>query len=163
MTGTKTMVMEMSQAAYDELVAELNHRKTVERDLIAKEIAEARALGDLRENHAYTVAMERRENNENRINDLEDLIKHTIIVKDSASSKVVTIGRSVEIKNIDTNKSKVVSLVGSEQAEAADPREGKISIDSPIGVALNKAKIGDKVSINTPTGDVEYLIVKFVK
>lgn len=159
----QSAIIEMTKASYDELVKELEYRKIKEREAIANEIAEARALGDLRENHAYTVAMERREYNENRINVLEDLIKEVVIVKDSASTKVVTIGKSVKIKNKKTGQERVVILAGSEEAEAADPREGKISIDSPIGVALNKSQIGAVVTVSLPAGEVEYEIVAFVK
>jgi transcription elongation factor GreA len=155
-------VIEMTQSAYDELVKELEERKTLERDKIAKAISDARELGDLSENHAYTVAMEQKEMNENRIEDLEELLKNVHIVSNNNSTKVVTIGKSVQITNLETKKSKTVTLVGSEQTEAADPTKGMISIDSPIGKAIQNASVGDKVVVVLPAGQVEYKIDKFV-
>jgi transcription elongation factor GreA len=153
-------VIDMTQDAYDELVKELETRKTSEREAIAKEISDARELGDLSENHAYTVAMEKKDMNENRISDLEELIKNVRIVKASSSKNLVTIGSTVEIINTNTKSKKKVTLVGSEQTEAADPSSGKISIDSPIGKAVFNAKVGDVVEANLPSGMVKFEIAK---
>ncbi|GAB4284461.1 MAG: hypothetical protein Kow0081_1660 [Candidatus Dojkabacteria bacterium] len=153
-------LIQMTQASYDEIIAELEHRKNVLRPQIAGEITEARELGDLRENHAYTVAMEKKEQNENRIADLEELIKKVQIVSDSSSNKVVTIGKTVTIRNISSNKERTITLVGSEETEAADPASGKVSVDSPIGKAINKAMLGDKIIVKLPIGEVEYEILK---
>ncbi len=161
--ATELEVIEMTQEAYDELVKELEFRKTDERNNIAKEISDARELGDLSENHAYTIAMEKKDINENRISDLEDLIMRVKIVKASSSNSVVTIGKPVVIVNTKTKTPKTVTLVGSEKTEAADPSEGKISIDSPIGSALHNAKLGDVFEVELPSGKVEYKVDKFVK
>ncbi len=153
-------VIQMTQASYDELVKELEQRKTIEREEIAKEISAARELGDLSENHAYTVAMEKKDMNENRITDLESLIKNVQIVKASSSNSIVTIGSKVKITNLKNKQSKDIVLTGSEETEAADPREGKISIDSPIGQAILNSKKGDVVHVDLPVGQVEYKIDK---
>ncbi len=152
--------IEMTRESYDELVKELEHRKSVERAAIAKEISDARDLGDLSENHAYTVAMEKKDMNENRITDLETLLKNVRIVKSSASKVVATIGSSVEIKNLTTNSGRTVVLVGAEETQAADPREGKISIDSPIGKAVLNSKVGDVVEVLLPIGNTKFKIEK---
>lgn len=156
---TDNTIIEMTQEAFDELRDELNHRKTALREEIAEEISEARSLGDLRENHAYTVAMEKRERNESRITELESLIKTVEIVKEKSSSKVVSIGKKVKIKNLETKAEREVILAGTEETEAADPREGKLSINSPLGQALHNAKVGETVSVETPVGEVKYEIV----
>ncbi|MCA9386606.1 transcription elongation factor GreA [Candidatus Dojkabacteria bacterium] len=153
-------LIQMTQASYDELVKELEFRKTTERENIAKEISAARELGDLSENHAYTVAMEKKDINENRISDLESLIKNVQIVKTSSSTSLVTIGSKVQITNLKTKKSREVTLTGSEQTEAADPSEGKVSKDSPIGSAILNARKGDIVHVKLPIGTVEYKIDK---
>lgn len=155
-------LIEMTQEAYDELVNEIEHRKNTLREEIADEIAEARSLGDLSENHAYTVAMEKRERNENRISELEMIVKDVQIVSAKSSSKVVTIGKKVQIKNVKSGKSREVQLDGTEETGTADPRSGKVSIDSPLGVALHNSKIGDTVEVETPVGAVEYKIEKFL-
>lgn len=159
-TKQEEEIIQMTQQAYDELVKELEERKTTEREEIAKEIAEARELGDLSENQPYTVAMERKDMNENRISDLESLIKNVQIVKASSSTSMVTIGSTAVITNLKTKKDRTVILTGSEETEAADPREGKISKDSPIGRAILNAKKGDIVHVDLPVGQVEYKITK---
>ena len=150
----------MTQGSYDELVKELEFRKSTERENIAKEISAARELGDLSENHAYTVAMEKKDMNENRISDLESLIKNVQIVKTAGSSTLVTIGSKVTVTNLKNKKSRTLILTGSEQTEAADPSEGKVSIDSPIGKGILNAKKGDIVHVELPIGTVEYKIDK---
>ncbi|MDQ6984733.1 MAG: transcription elongation factor GreA [Candidatus Dojkabacteria bacterium] len=155
--------IELTQEAHDELSAELEERKTVTRPKIAEEIKEARELGDLSENHAYTTAMERKDLNEDRITDLERMLKNTKVVTTSASTKVVMIGHSIEIENTANNRKKVVRLVGGEETLSADSREGKISTDSPIGRAIFKSKIGDVVKVDLGEREIEYKIVKFVK
>ncbi len=157
--NTEKEKIEMTQERYKELLEELERRKTVDREIIAAEISDARELGDLSENHAYTIAMEKKEMNENRIKDLESLMKVVTIVKGSSSSTLVTIGSTVTILNLKNNSKKKVSLVGSEETEAADPLSGKISIDSPIGKALNNSKVGDIVDVVLPSGVIEFKVL----
>lgn len=152
-------IIELTQESFDELNTELESRKGTLRDEIAEEISEARALGDLSENHAYTVAMEKRERNENRISELEILLKNVEIVSNKSSNKVVSIGKKVKITNLSNNKDREVILSGTEETEAADPREGKLSVDSPLGQALYNAKIGETVTVETPVGETKYKIV----
>lgn len=153
-------VIQMTQASYDELAQELEVRKTTQRAEIAAEITEARELGDLSENHAYTVAMEKKDQNENRISDLEELMKNVQIVADSTSNTIVTIGKTVELVNLANKQKRVVILVGSEETEAADPTSGKVSVDSPIGQAIYNAKVGEEVEVSLPMGAVKYKIDK---
>lgn len=157
-------VMKMTQAAHDELVTELEHRKDTLRKEIADEISAARELGDLSENHAYTVAMEKKEMNENRILEIEDILAVVQIVTESSTSdNVVSVGDRVEIQNTETNESRIVTLVGSEETKAANPLEGKISVDSPIGKAVYNSKIGDVVDVTLPLKIVQFKVVKFAK
>lgn len=151
-------LIELTQDAFNELQEELNHRKTTLRDEIATSIAEARDLGDLSENHPYKVAMEKRELNENRIVDLESMLKNAHVVSSSTSTDVVTIGKTVVLVNKKTKKARTFVLVGSEVTESADPKLGKISVDSPIGKAIFKAKLGDVVTVELPAGNIEYEI-----
>lgn len=157
----------MTQASFDELTKELNYRKEDLRTEIAEEIAAARDLGDLSENHAYTLAMEKKEMNENRINELESILALVFIVEENSktsSDNFVNVGESVELENVESKQKRVVTLVGSEESRAANPTEGKISTDSPIGKAVFNSKIGDLVEVNLPNGKViQYKINKFVK
>lgn len=153
--------IEMTQDAFDELSKELQYRKDILREEIAKEIAEARELGDLSENHAYSVAMEKKEQNENRITELEDMLKKAKVVT-SAAGNVVRVGKTVEIENLERKEKRIVTLVGSEETQSAEPNEGKISVDSPIGKAILNAKVGDEVEVHLPSKVVKYKIIKFI-
>ncbi len=154
----------MTQAAFNELTKELDHRRDVQRKDIAEEIAAARALGDLSENHAYTVAMEKKELNENRINELESLLAIVKIVNEHISNdEFVSVGEPVEIQNMISSEKRVVVLVGSEETKSANPSEGKISTDSPIGKAIHNSKIGQVVDVKLPAKVIQYKILKFVK
>lgn len=150
----------ITQEAYDEFKVELKYRTEDLRDEIAKEIAEARELGDLSENYAYSIAMEKKEINENRILELEDMIKNAKVVKNSKNNKVVRVGTTLEIENLDNATRKTVTLVGSEESKSAEPGEGKISSDSPIGSAILNAREGDVVTVKLPTKDIKFKILK---
>ncbi len=120
---------------------------------VAEKIAIARDFGDLSENAEYDVAREEQGLIETRIAEIEEILKNAEIIKSGNKSKV-TLGSTVELK---TGK-KVFSytLVGPVEA---DPLEGKISNESPIGKALNGKKVGDMATIATPKGDISYEVV----
>lgn len=162
MSQTDAYTIEITKESFDELLQELEERKNVLRKEIAKEISDARELGDLSENHAYTVAMEKKDLNEARISQLEVMVKNVKVVASHKSSSIVRLGSVVEIENTATGTTRVVTLVGSEQTRSAEPQEGKISIDSPIGEAILNAKLGDKVVAKLPDREIEFKIVKFV-
>jgi transcription elongation factor GreA len=151
----------VTQAGYDEMVSELENRKGALRDEIAQQINAARDLGDLSENQAYSDAMERKELNDNRIDELEYLISIAEIIDASASDNFIGIGHTVEIQKVGGEK-RTVTLVGKEASQQADSTVGKISIDSPIGMALNSAQVGDTVAVKLPAGEVKYKILKMV-
>jgi transcription elongation factor GreA len=136
-----------------ELEAELAELKS-RRGAIAEKIAEARDFGDLSENAEYDSAREEQGLVESRIAEIEDILLNAEIIKAGGKTKVA-LGSKVELK---TGKRTVMySVVGPVEA---DPLEGKISNESPIGVALMGKKVGDKVTITTPKGEISYEIVK---
>lgn len=137
----------------NELEAELEELKS-RRGGIADKIAEARDFGDLSENAEYDSAREEQGLVESRIAEIEDILLNAELIKASKSSKV-GLGSKVELR---TGK-KIVAYTVVGPVEA-DPLEGKISNESPIGVALMGKKVGDKVTITTPKGDIHYEIVK---
>jgi len=155
--------IKMTQDAYSELVLELDNRQNKLRKEIAGDIAVARDLGDLSENHAYTVAMEKKELNENRISEIEDVIIKAQIVQENISDQFVGVGENVEIQNVETNQKKIVLIVGSEETRSANPSDGKISSDSPIGKALINSKIGEIIDVVLPTKTIQYKILRFVR
>lgn len=135
-----------------ELEAELEKLKA-RRGEIAEKIAEARDYGDLSENAEYDAAREDQGLVESRVAEIEDIILNAEIIKSSHKS-TIGIGSKVELKN----GAKTVSyhVVGPVEA---NPVEGKISNESPIGVALMDKKVGDKATVATPKGDIHYDIV----
>ena len=136
-----------------ELEAELEQLKA-RRGEIADKISEARDYGDLSENAEYDAAREDQGLVESRIAEIEDIILNAELIK-SSNKSTIGIGSKVELKNGD----KVVAyhVVGPVEA---NPVEGKISNESPIGVALTGKKVGDKAVVTTPKGDINYEIVK---
>lgn len=135
-----------------ELESELEELKG-RRGAIAEKIADARGYGDLSENAEYDAAREEQGLVESRIAEIEGILLNAEIIKASKSSKVV-LGSKVELKT--GKKTVVYSVVGPVEA---DPLEGKISNESPIGVALMGKKVGDSVTISTPKGEIVYEIV----
>lgn len=162
-TQTTENVLSMNQASYDELKKELENRISVIRKDIADEIKAAMELGDLSENHAYTVAMDKKEMNENRILELEDILAIAKIVTANTTDNVVNIGEPVELQNLVTKERRVVVLVGTEESKTANSLEGKISIDSPIGKAIFNAIYGDTVDVVLSKGVVKYKVSKAKK
>lgn len=136
-----------------ELEAELAELKS-RRGAIADKIAEARDFGDLSENAEYDSAREEQGLVESRIAEIEDILLNAEIIKSSGKSKVA-LGSKVELKT--GKKTVIYTIVGPVEA---DPLEGKISNESPIGEALMGKKVGDKLTIKTPKGEISYEIVK---
>lgn len=135
-----------------ELEAELAELKG-RRGAIADKIAEARDYGDLSENAEYDAAREEQGLVESRIAEIEDILLNAELIKGGKSSKV-SLGGKVELKT--GKKTVVYSVVGPVEA---DPLEGKISNESPIGVALMGKKVGDTATITTPKGEITYEII----
>lgn len=135
-----------------ELEAELEELKGRRGD-IADKIAEARDFGDLSENAEYDSAREEQGLVESRIAEIEDILLNAELIKSGKSSKVA-LGSKVELKT--GAKSVTYSVVGPVEA---DPLEGKISNESPIGEALMGKKVGDAITITTPKGEISYEIV----
>lgn len=136
-----------------ELELELTELKSRRGD-IADKIAEARDYGDLSENAEYDAAREEQGLVESRIAEIEDVLLNAEIIKSSRSS-TIGLGSKVELKS--DKKTFEYHIVGPVEA---DPLEGKISNESPIGVALLGKKVGDTATISTPKGEITYEIVK---
>lgn len=123
------------------------------RGAIADKIAEARDFGDLSENAEYDSAREEQGLVESRVAEIEDILLNAELIKAVKSSKVI-LGSKVELKN-----SKVTTTYSVVGPVEADPLAGKISNESPLGLALMSKKVGDKATITTQKGDVTYEIV----
>ena len=138
---------------------ELKHLKTVMRPQITQAIAEARELGDLKENAEYHAAREQQGMVEARIRDIEGRLGNAQVIDVTTiphTGKVI-FGTTVEIANVDTDESVVYQIVGEDEA---DIKIGKINVTSPIARALIGKEEGDIVAVQTPGGVVEYEIVE---
>lgn len=142
---------QITAAGRDELEKELTVLKG-RRGEIADRIAEARDYGDLSENAEYDSAREEQGIVETRIAEIEDILMNAEEIKAKKSGKI-HLGSRVTLKNGTTKEYTIVGPV------EADPVNGKISDQSPIGLALMGKGEGEKVTISTPKGDVEYKIV----
>lgn len=134
-----------------ELEAELENLKG-RRGEIAEKIAEARDYGDLSENAEYDAAREEQGIVETRIADIEDILLNAEIIRGGKKDKV-GLGSTVELQS--DGKSMTYTVVGPVEA---DPLEGKISDESPIGEALIGKKVGEEVTITTPKGELTYSV-----
>lgn len=145
----------LSQEKYEELKSELEDIKLNRRKEVAERLEFAKSLGDLSENAEYHAAREEQTEIEERINQLETLLKTSEIVSMHHSS-VVEIGTTLTVeKAVDQSRSKL-TLVGSEETDVV---AGKISSQSPLGAALLGRKRGETVSVQTPRGEAVYKIV----
>ena len=151
MNETSYITEEKKQSLKDEL----NNLKTVRRKEILEALEAARALGDLSENAEYHQAREDQGKIEDRINQIEHMLRSAIVVK-KRSSNSVEIGTTVKVFKENSKEPIVYSIVG---AEEADMINNKISNKSPLGEALFGKRKGDVVSIKTPKGLVKYTIV----
>lgn len=135
-----------------ELESELKKLKS-RRGTIAEKIAEARDYGDLSENAEYDAAREEQGLVESRIAEIEDILQNAEIIK-ASRKPTIGLGSKVELKH--GPKTISYHIVGPVEA---NPIEGKISDESPIGVALLGKKVGDKATVTTPKGDITYSVV----
>ena len=151
----------ITKEGLDELKAELDYLKAEKRLEIAEKIKIARSFGDLSENSEYDEAKNDQAKLENRINEIETILKHyKIIDEGSTRSKIVNVGTKVKVLDVELDEETEYKIVGSAEA---DPLNGKISDESPIGKALLGHKEGETVVANTPQGDLEFKIVKIIK
>lgn len=149
----------MTKQGAEALEAELKHLKTVMRPQITQAIAEARELGDLKENAEYHAAREQQGMVEARVRDIEGRLGNAQIIDVTSippTGKVI-FGTTVEIVNVDTDESVVYQIVGDDEA---DIKIGKISVSSPIARALIGKEVGDVATVKTPGGVVEYEILE---
>lgn len=151
----------ITKAGLEKLIAELEQLKGPKRKEVAAKIKEAISYGDLSENSEYEEAKNEQAFIEGRIIILEDKIKHAKIIKESSSLQTVQLGTTVHLQNL-TKKSDDVDIFTIVGSTEADPFEGRISNESPVGSVLLDKRKGDVVKARVPAGSVEYKIIKLV-
>jgi len=137
------------------LKAELEELKEPKREELAARLRSAIQMGDLSENADYHKAKEDQGFLEGRIQEIEAILRHAVIIEKSAGD-VVSIGSHVTIQEGDLEP-ETYHIVGPTEA---DPRKGRISHESPIGIALMNKKVGQVAEAETPGGKIKFKIVK---
>ncbi len=150
----------LTREGYDELTAKLEILKSEGRSDIAEKLKVARSFGDLSENSEYDEAKSEQAKLEAEINDIEMMLARATIIDDAETTnkEVVHLGSIVTIKETARGSAeRTYTITGFAQA---DPSQGKISDESPVGKALMGHKVGDKVVVEAPRGSITFKIVK---
>ena len=148
----------ITRQGYRDLMRKLNRLKRVDRVQAMKAIEEARSHGDLTENAEYDAAKERQAFIERKINDIESrLTRSEIIETKNLSTDRVVFGSVVFLENLDTGERVQYQLVGPDES---DVKQGKISSNSPVGLALIGKKVDDEVSVRTPGGMRNFIVIR---
>ena len=150
MTEKKVM---LTEDGYNKLVEKLDYLKSVRRIEVAERLKAAIALGDLSENSEYDDAKNEQAFLEGEIQELETKIRNSDIIKAGD-------GKSVKVKDLEFDEEETFLIVGSTEA---DPDEGKISNESPLGMALLGQKINRVIKVNAPAGIIQYKIIDIKK
>lgn len=148
----------LTQEGLDKLKAELDQLRRVERPKISQQIAEARDKGDLSENAEYDAAKEAQGLLEMKISKLEALVADAKVIDESklAGDQILILSK-VKIKNVSNGMTMSYTLVPEKEANL---KEGRISVESPIGKGLLGKKVGDMAEIQVPNGKVNFEILE---
>jgi len=145
----------VSAEGLEKLKQEVSDLKTKKRKEIAVRLEHAKTLGDLSENAEYQEAKEEQSLVESQIAELEEIIRNAVLIAKTHSTDRVSIGSTVRVSS--SHGEETYTIVGSEEA---NPREGKISNESPLGKTFLEHKKGDSVEVKTPGGVVTYSILE---
>ena len=144
-----------------QLEEELDYLKGERRKEIAEKIKVARSYGDLSENSEYDDAKNEQAILEARIVTIEATLKNAVLIdEDSMSNEHIHVGSKVRIENLKNNTVVEYRIVGSNES---NPREGKISDESPVGMGLIGHSAGDVVVVETPVGEMSFKVLEITK
>lgn len=148
----------LTYAGLKQLESELQDLKVYKRKEVAQKIKEAREQGDLSENAEYDAAKDEQRDIEARIEELEKILKNAeVVVEDEVDLDKINIGCQVKLFDFEFDEELNFQLVGSTEANSL---QGKISNESPLGVALIGKQVGDVVEVETPAGGiVQYRVI----
>ena len=151
----------LTQEGFDKLEKELNYLRTEKRAEIAERIKVALGFGDLSENSEYDEAKNAQAENEGKIAELENKIRHAKIIDEKEiDTDTVQIGNTVKVLDIEFDEKVEYTIVGSTEVNLA---ENKISNESPVGAALLGKKKNDMVEVKTPGGIAKYKVLSITK
>lgn len=143
----------LTKEGLEKLKKELEELRTVKRKEIAERVQQAKEFGDLSENAEYSEAKNEQSFIEGRILEIENILKNVTIFKEGTKSDTVRIGSTVTVSGNGGKKS--YTIVGSNEA---NPAEGRISNQSPLGQGFLNKRVGDAVEVLTPKGKINYSI-----
>ncbi|MBF1305301.1 MAG: transcription elongation factor GreA [Oribacterium sinus] len=149
----------LTRAGLNKLENELHNLKVNKRQEIAEKIKEAREQGDLSENAEYDAAKDEQREIEERIVAIESLLKNAEVV-DDAEEGTINIGCKVKLFDKEFGEEVEYMIVGSTEANSL---QGKISNESPVGMALLRHRVGDEVTVETQAGVLEYKVLSVEK
>ena len=149
--------IKMSQAQYDKIKADLDYMETVRTREVAEQLKEARGFGDLSENSEYDEAKSEQGKLYSKIAELHSLLENAEIVEaEIVEQGVVGLGSKVTVLDIEWNEEETFHIVGSQEA---NPMQGKLSEESPIGRGLLGHKEGETVVVKAPAGEMKFRIL----
>ncbi|MBU5335806.1 transcription elongation factor GreA [Intestinibacter bartlettii] len=147
----------LTQEGYNKLEEELEYLKTVKRKEVAERLKVAISFGDLSENAEYDEAKNEQAKLEEQILKLDEKLRKAVIIDESQIDlDIVTVGSIVKLYDYDFDEEIEYSIVGSAEA---DPFEGKISNESPVGKALLGARVGEEVEVQVPDGANKFKVL----
>jgi transcription elongation factor GreA len=146
----------LTRQGHQKLQEELDYLRTVKRQEVANRLHEAMEGGELIEDAEYEAAKNEQAFVEGRIQELEMLLANARVIEETGSMDVVQVGARVTIKE-DENETEMYTIVGPAEA---NPRDGRISNESPLGRAVMDHRAGDKVRVDAPGGSFFVTIVK---
>jgi transcription elongation factor GreA len=141
----------------EELRQELDHLVNVRRPALAERLHKAIQQGDLSENADYITAKEEQGFLEGRIMEIEETLRRAEIIQNDRSSDEVALGSYVTVVEEGAEEEEIFRIVGVAEA---DPIDGKVSHESPLGQALLGHRVGDVVTVEAPRGDIDFRITK---
>lgn len=147
----------ISQEGYNKLKEELEVLTTVKRREIAERIERAKELGDLSENAEYQEAKDAQAFNEGRVLEIQAMMKNVTVVEEGGEKGRVSMGSKIQALNKATKQEREFTIVSFNEA---NPAEGKISNESPLGTAMINKKKGEEITVETPRGEISYKILK---
>lgn len=151
----------MTEEGLKNLEEELENLKTIKRKEIAEKIKVALSFGDLSENSEYDEAKNEQAIAEARIAEIEAILKKVKVIDEhELSTEMIRVGSKVKVRDIKYNEECLYRIVSSNEA---NPLEGKISDECPVGKGILYHKVGDKIEIETPDGVCEYEIIEISK
>lgn len=152
--------MKLTESDVRKIKEEIEHRKLVVRKEALETVKEARSHGDLSENFEYHAAKKDKNKNESRIRYLERVLKTATIITDESSDDEVGLNKTVELFFEDDNETLTYKIVSTMRGDSVN---GRISSESPIGVALMGHKVGDRVEVRVNERVSYFVVIKSIE